>query len=206
MQWTLLADDDLTATASSYWDQFVVFLSERGISLGLNLLAALAIFVVGRWAAGMLTRLCKRLLTRSKVDDTLSTFLGHIVYAMLLTFVIIAAIDRLGVNTTSFAAIVGAAGLAVGLALQNSLSNFASGVMLILFKPFKVGDYVEAGGTAGIVEEINIFNTFMRTGDNIRIVVPNGQITSATITNYNAKPTRRIDLVIGCGYDDDLAR
>jgi len=119
-------------------------------------------------------------------------------------FVVIAAIDRLGIDTTSFAAILAAAGLAVGLALQGSLSNFASGVMLILFKPFKVGDFVEAGGSAGSIEEIHIFNTIMRTGDNVQIIIPNSTITDGTITNYSAKETRRIDLVVGCGYDDDL--
>jgi len=174
------------------------------MEFGFNLLAAVAIFVIGRWIAKLLTKICTKLLTRAKVDETLTRFLSALAYAILLTLVVVATLDRLGVNTTSLAAVVAAAGLAVGLALQSSLSNFAAGVMLILFKPFRVGDYIEAGGTAGTVEEIHIFNTVMRTGDNVKIIVPNGQISGSTISNFSANATRRIDLVVGCGYNDDL--
>jgi small conductance mechanosensitive channel len=182
----------------------LTFLSERGMELGINIMAAAAIFIVGRWLAKLLAKICKKLMVRAKIDETLTRFLSALVYAILLTLVVVASLDRLGVNTTSLAAVVAAAGLAVGLALQSSLSNFAAGVMLILFKPFRVGDFVEAGGTSGVVEEIHIFNTVMRTGDNVKIILPNGQISGGTISNYSANATRRIDMVVGCGYDDDL--
>ncbi len=169
-----------------------------------HLLIAGVIFLIGRWVARALTRVSGKVASKAKLDVTLVKFLENIVYAILMTIVVMASLDQLGVPTTSFAAILAAAGFAVGLALQGSLGNFAAGVMLIVFKPFKVGDFVEAGGSAGVVEEIRIFNTLMRTGDNVQIIVPNGSITSGTITNFSAKPTRRIDLVIGCGYGDDL--
>lgn len=186
------------------WDDFVKFVGDKGADLGVNLLAAIAILIIGRIVAGILRSIAERMMLKAKVDQTLARFLSHIAYAALITFVIIAAIDRLGVDTTSFAAILAAAGLAVGLALQGSLSNFAAGVMLILFKPFKVGNFVEAGGAKGTIEDIHIFNTLIRTGDNVLITVPNSQITGGKITNFSAKETRRIDLVIGCSYDDDL--
>ncbi|MFG0333529.1 MAG: mechanosensitive ion channel family protein, partial [Maioricimonas sp. JB049] len=164
----------------------------------------LLIFVIGRWVAMFLVRLLRRVLDRTRPDPMLSKFLGNVVYVLLLAVVILAALEMIGVDTTSLVAVMAAAGFAIGMALQGSLSNFAAGMMLIVFKPFREGDYVEAGGTAGVVEEIQIFHTKMRTGDNIQKIVPNGSITSGNITNYSAKPTRRIDLVIGCGYDDDL--
>lgn len=180
------------------------YLAEYGPGLAVNIASAIAIFVIGRWVAKLLVRLLTTTLERAKLDETLASFLIRVVYTLLLVFVIMAALDRLGVNTTSFAAIIAAAGLAVGLALQGSLSNFASGVMIIFFRPFKSGDFIEAGGTAGVVEEIHIFHTLMRTGDNVQLVVPNSAITAGNISNYSAKETRRIDLVVGCGYDDDL--
>ncbi len=194
----------VTTEAVDAWNQVAAFVAEKGMDLAINILAAIVIFVVGRWVAKLLKGICHRLMTRAKVDEMLARFLTNIIYALLLTFVVLAAIDRLGVNTTSLAAILAAAGIAVGLALKDSLANFASGVMLILFKPFKAGDFVEAGGSKGVVEEVHIFSTLMRTGDNIQIIVPNGQITAGTITNFSAKDTRRIDLVVGCGYNDDL--
>lgn len=197
-------DNDLRTQAEELWHQAIEFLTRKGVDFGLNLLAALAIFVVGRWIAQIMTGIAKRVMNRAKVDETLSKFLSNIAYSLLLTLVVLAAINRLGVDTTSFAAVMAAVGLAIGLALQGSLSNFAAGVMLILFKPFRVGDYVEAGGTSGVVEEIHIFSTLMRTGDNVAITVPNSEITKGIITNYSAKATRRIDLTVGCGYDDDL--
>jgi small conductance mechanosensitive channel len=181
------------------------FLTTRGVALAINIVAALAIFVVGRWVARILLRVIQRIMVRAKVEDTLSKFIGNIAYAMMLAFVILAAINRLGVDTTSFAAIIAAAGLAIGFALQGSLANFAAGVMLIVFKPFKAGDFIEAGGCKGVVEEVHIFNTRMRTGDNVLIIIPNSQVTNGVITNFSAKDTRRIDLVFGCGYNDDLA-
>ncbi len=166
-------------------------------------LAAL-IFLVGRWAAKMAANGIDKMMEKAGVDTTLTHFLHNVVYSALLIAVIIAAVDQLGIKTTSFLAILGAAGLAVGLALQSSLANFSSGIMLILFRPFKVGDFVEAGGTTGTVEQINVFNTVMKTGDNREIIVPNAQIFGGTITNFSAKATRRIDLVIGIGYDDNI--
>ncbi len=205
MQIGLLAEENgATGEVAQLWNMVSAFVVERGADLVLNVVAALAIFVVGRWVCKLLKRLVARLLTRANVDETLTKFLGNIVYTLLLLMVVLAAVNRLGVDTTSFAAILAAAGLAVGFALQGSLANFAAGVMLILFKPFGVGDFVDAGGSSGTVEEVHIFNTLMRTGDNVLIVVPNGQIIAGTITNFSAKETRRIDLVVGCGYGDDL--
>ena len=173
---------------------------------GINIVMALAIFVVGRWIAGMLANLVERLLGKSKTDPMLIGFVCSILRAVLLLFVVIAALNQLGVDTTSFIALIGAAGLAVGLSLQSSLQNFAAGVLLILFRPFKVGDFIEAGGAAGTVEEIGIFVTRMRTGDNREIIVPNGAIYGGNITNNSARDTRRIDMVFGIGYDDDLRK
>lgn len=169
-----------------------------------NVLAAIAIYLVGKIVVRILTSLFEKMMVRAKVDATLSSFLSNIAHSVLITFVILMALESLGVNTTSLAAIMGAAGLAVGLALQSSLSNFASGVMIILFKPFRVGDFVEAGGVSGTIEEISIFSTLMKTGDNKQIVIPNGSIYGGNIINYSAKPTRRIDMVVGCGYGDDI--
>lgn len=166
--------------------------------------AAFAIFMIGKWASGLAENLTDRVLKQARIDETLRKFLCRLVNAVIMCAVVLAALEKLGVNTTSLAAVFAAAGLAIGLALQGSLSNFAAGVMIILFRPFKVGDVVEAAGTKGIVEEIHIFSTMMRTGDNVKIIVPNSSVTSSNITNYSSMPTRRIDLVIGCGYQDDL--
>jgi small conductance mechanosensitive channel len=175
-----------------------------GPDLLMNLCAAAIIFYLGRWAAKLAERILFQVLVGAKLDETLTKFLCRITYALMLCAVALASLDRLGVNTTSLTAVLAAAGLAVGMALQGSLSNFAAGVMIILFRPFKVGDFVEAGGTKGIVEEINVFSTLMRTPDNVDIVVPNNAITGGNITNYSSKPTRRIDMVVGCAYRDDL--
>ncbi|KPK55297.1 MAG: mechanosensitive ion channel protein MscS [Gammaproteobacteria bacterium SG8_31] len=178
------------------------FLIPWAIRLGV----ALAIFIIGKWIAGIITRAVQRIMGKAGMDAMLARFLGNILYAVLLVAVIIAAVDQLGVNTTSLLAVFGAAGLAVGLALQNSLSNFSAGVMLIIFRPFKVGDFIEAAGVTGVVEEVQIFNTLLKTPDNREIIVPNGQIYSGTITNFSARDTRRIDLVFGIGYDDDIKK
>jgi len=176
------------------------------IPWGIRLGIALAIFVIGRWIARWLTSVVRKLMTKSNMDVMLINFLGNLVYTVLILVVVMATLDHLGIKTTSLLAVFGAAGLAIGLALKDSLSNFSSGVMIILFRPFKVGDFIEAGGATGTVEEVRMFATILRTGDNRQIIVPNGQIYSDTITNYSAKPTRRIDLVFGIGYGDDLAR
>ncbi|MEW8508764.1 MAG: mechanosensitive ion channel domain-containing protein [Candidatus Thiodiazotropha sp.] len=174
------------------------------IPWGTKIIMALLVFIIGRWLAKALTRTLKRLMERGQVDQMLISFLGNIAYAALLAVVVLAALEQLGVNTTSALAILGAAGLAVGLALKDSLASFAAGVMLIIFRPFKLGDFVEAGGESGVIEEIRIFHTVLKTGDNREITMPNGQIYSGTIINYSARETRRIDLVIGIGYDDDI--
>lgn len=170
------------------------------------LIWAIVIFIVGRIVARIITNAIGKMMTKSKVDETLIKFGKNMIYITLMIFVILAALGKLGIETTSFAAILAAAGLAIGLSLQGTLGNFASGVMLILFRPFKVGDFVEAGGVAGVIEEIQIFSTRMKSGDNKEITVPNGQIVGSTITNYSAKETRRVDMVIGVGYNDDLKK
>lgn len=173
-------------------------------SFGTDLVVAIIIFIVGRWVAKWLARLTEKAMLRAEADVTLVTFVRNIVYIALLTFVVMAAIAKLGIQTTSFIAVLGAAGFAIGLALQGSLGNFAAGVMLIIFRPFKSGDFVDAAGISGVVEEIKIFTTTLRTGDNKTIIVPNAVITSSTIVNYSAKDTRRVDLTVGVGYSDDI--
>jgi small conductance mechanosensitive channel len=177
----------------------------QGVSLfGMQILAALVVFVVGRWLARRISSLLERGLKRANTDPTLISFFRNIAYFGLLTMVVIAAVGQLGVQTTSFIAVLGAAGLAVGLALQGSLANFAAGVLMIIFRPFKAGDFVEAAGASGVVEEIQLFTTTMRTPDNKTVIIPNAQITSGTITNYSARDTRRLDLQFGVSYADDL--
>ncbi len=172
----------------------------------IKLIAAILIFIIGKWIAGKLTKLITRLLEKNNVDITLTKFLESIIYYTLLIVVIIAAAGQLGINTTSFLTIVGAAGLAIGLALKDSLSNFASGVMLVLFHPYRVGDFISAAGVSGNVISITLFNTILNTPDNQRVIVPNSNITTDVITNVTANDTRRVDLVIGIGYDDDIKK
>lgn len=167
---------------------------------------ALVIFFVGRWVVKQVTKLLERVLRKAKVEDMLVNFISSIANVVLLLFVIVASLNQLGVDTTSLIALLGAAGLAIGLSLQDSLKNFAAGVMLVIFKPFREGDFVEAAGVAGVVEHIQIFNTIMRTGDNREVIIPNGAIYSGVITNFSARDTRRVDMVFGIGYDDDLRK
>ncbi len=181
-------------------------INEYVIPWGINIAMALAIFFVGRMVAGIAVNVVRKLLEKAKTDDMLTNFVCSIVHAVLMLFIVIAALNQLGVDTTSFIALIGAAGLAVAMSLQSTLQNFAAGVMLIVFKPFKLGDNVEAGGSAGVVEKITIFNTVMRTGDNREIIVPNGDIYGGTIVNNSARDTRRIDMVFGIGYDDDIKK
>lgn len=165
---------------------------------------ALLIFLIGKWIARWITNILVRLMKSRDVDVTLIKFLEGIIYYALLASVIIAAAGQLGIKTTSFLAVLGAASLAIGLALKDSLSNFSSGMMLILFRPFRVGDVVTIGGETGTVEAISVFSTILNTGDNQKKIIPNGAISNATITNITANPTRRVDLVVGIGYDDDI--
>ena len=167
---------------------------------------AVLIFYVGRRVVAMLVGVTEKLMRRNEMDEILIKFLSSIIRWVLLLFVIIAALSQLGIDTTSLIALLGAAGLAIGLSLQSSLSNFASGVMLIIFRPFTKGDFVEAGGATGVVDRISIFTTTMTTPDNKEVIVPNGAILGGNITIFSARPTRRVDMVFGISYDDDLKK
>jgi len=171
---------------------------------GLKVLAAIAIFVVGRWVAKAVRKLVDRLMTQSKIDPTLISFTSNLVYIALLVFIVIAALGQIGIQTTSFIAVIGAAGLAVGLALQGALANFAAGFLLIIFRPFKVGDVIEGAGVIGVVEAIQIFTTQIKTADNKTVIIPNAKLTGDNIVNWTVKGTRRVDMVFGIGYGDDI--
>lgn len=187
-------------------DEILQKVSEYLAEYGLKVVGALAIFVVGRWVAKLLSRLAAKALAKARIDKTLVRFTENLSYVVLLVFVVVAALATAGVETTSFIAVLGAAGLAIGLALQGSLANFAAGVLMIIFKPMKVGDFVEIGGIKGTVQEIQIFNTLIDTPDNIRAIIPNAKVTSDNIKNYSTNGTRRVDLVIGVSYEDDLKK
>ncbi|MDG2315964.1 MAG: mechanosensitive ion channel [Gammaproteobacteria bacterium] len=171
-----------------------------------RILAALVIFLIGRWVAKALIGFFVRAAAGAEMDKTLSRFLSNLINIALMILIALTALSALGVNTTNFLAIFGAIGLAVGLALKDSFSNFAAGVMLVFFRPFKSGDFIEAAGISGIVQSISIFNTVLKTPDNRVIIVPNSLIHADTITNHSAEDMRRIDLIIGIGYNDDIAR
>ncbi|MGB3725368.1 MAG: mechanosensitive ion channel domain-containing protein [Glaciecola sp.] len=185
--------------ASKYLDEFI-------IPFAINIAMAIVIYIIGKIVVNILVNVFGKLMAKSKYDNMLIEFLKSIVRAILMLFVIIASLDQLGVDTTSLAAILAAAGLAIGLSLQGSLSNFAAGVMLLVFRPFKAGDFVDAGGAMGSVNSIGIFTTLMTTPDNKEVIVPNGAIYGGNITNFSAKDTRRVDMVFGIGYDDDLKK
>ena len=172
----------------------------------INIISAAVIFAAGWWIAKQLRNLIVSVMEKKQVDPMLTSFTSNVAYFALVLFVIMATLGQLGIQTTSFIAIIGAAGLAIALSLQDSLANFASGVMIIFFRWFKVGDFIEAGGTSGIVEEIQIFSTQMRTPDNKVIIVPNSNITGGNIVNYSAKNQRRVDMVFGISYDDDIRK
>jgi small conductance mechanosensitive channel len=171
---------------------------------GINIVAALVIFILGRWLARAISNVIARMLRRSNVDEMLTGFIKNITYFGLLLVVIVATLNKLGLQTTSLIAVLGAAGLAIGLALQGSLANFAAGIMLIIFKPFKVGDFIEAAGTTGIVKEVHIFNTILHTLDNRKVIVPNAKLTGDNITNFTGLEKRRVDLVFGISYTDNI--
>ena len=173
---------------------------------GLKILGAIIIFVVGKWLAKIISQITEKALIKAKIEKTLAKFVRNLTNIGLLIFVVIAALASLGVETTQFAVVIGAAGLAIGLALQGSLANFASGFLMIVFRPFKVGDFIEAAGIKGTVKEIQIFNTILSTPDNLRAIIPNAQITGGNIINYTVNGKRRVDLVIGISYEDDLRK
>jgi len=186
------------------WDEVIVLLQTTGVEFGINLGKAIIIFFVGKLLVRLLMRAVRKIMQAQEVDKTLESFVVSLSRMVLMLFVIIAAISALGIQTTSFIAVLGAAGLAIGLALQGSLSNFASGVLIVLFRPYKVDDFIEAAGISGTVVEVEILTTVFKTGDNKRVIVPNGQVMNSIITNYSANDTRRVDMVVGVSYDDDL--
>ena len=186
------------------WNEVLTMVQTTGVDFGINLVTAIVIFFVGKWVVNLVVNGLLKAMQKGELDITLRRFIGNLARILLMLFVIIAAINQLGVQTASLIALLGAAGLAVGLALQGSLSNFAAGVLIVLFRPYKVGDWIEGGGIAGAVEEVQILTTVLKTGDNKRVIVPNSQIMGTTITNYSANETRRVDLVVGVSYSDDL--
>jgi len=181
-------------------------ITEYAIPWGIKIVFALVIFAVGRIVVGIVTNVVDRLMRKREMDEMLVRFLSSILRWVLLLFVVIAALSQLGIDTTSLIALLGAAGLAIGLSLQSSLSNFAAGVMIIVFRPFNKGDFVEVSGASGVIDNINIFTTTMTTTDNKEIIIPNGAILENNITNYSARATRRVDMVFGISYDDDLRK
>ncbi|MEM7084265.1 MAG: mechanosensitive ion channel domain-containing protein [Pseudomonadota bacterium] len=196
-------DQSQTIASLREWvDRFV----ELAVQWTPKVAVALVILIVGYIVAKSATALFARGLRKASVDETLVRFLRNIIYMLAMAFVMIAALSKLGINTTSLAAIFAAAGLAIGLALKDSLGNLASGVMLILNRPFKVGDYVEVAGVGGSVVETSVFATILNTPDNKRLIVPNGEITANIITNYSTNSTRRVDLTFGVSYSDDLGK
>ena len=198
------------AVASMDPNRIMEFLQNNGldsstfVALGKNIVVAILIYYIGRFIIRLVVGGLRKIMQRQNVDKTLETFVCNLVRIALLVMVVIAAIGALGIQTTSFIAIFGAAGLAVGLALQGSLSNFAAGVLIVLFRPYKVGDFIEAAGISGTVEQVQILTTVLKTPDNKKIIVPNSQIMDSIITNYSANDTRRVDLTVGVSYDDDI--
>ncbi len=183
---------------------------ERGIdwvaTSGLSFVYAIVILMLGLWMSKMLTKMMKKALNKREVEPTLVKFGTNILYAILIVFVITATMNKVGIQTTSLIAVLGAAGLAIGLALQGSLANFAAGVLIIMFHPFKVGDVIEGAGVLGVVHELGIFTTVMKTPDNKTIFVPNGSLAGGNITNYTLEEKRRVDMVVGVGYGEDVRK
>jgi small conductance mechanosensitive channel len=201
-------EETATEATAFDWSTLPQLLQEKGmnlsIELGIKIATALAIFFIGKFIIRLIMRALHKIMKKQDVEVTLETFVTDLVRTVLMIILVIATIGAMGVETTSFIAVFGAAGLAVGLALQGALSNFASGVLIVLFRPYRVGDFVEAAGIAGVVEQVQILTTVMQTGDNKQIIVPNSQIMDSIITNYSANDTRRVDMVVGVSYDDDL--
>ncbi len=181
-------------------DNIIAFIS----LYGLRLIGAILIFYIGKIIAKFITNTSKKAMLKAGLDETIMKFGANVIYGGLMLFIILAALSKLGVNTNSFIAVLGAAGLAIGLAFQGTLSNIGAGVLLVFFRPFNVGDFINAAGEDGTVEEINLFSTLLRTGDNKQIIIPNSTIIGKNIINFSAKETRRVDMTFGIGYDDDL--
>ena len=173
---------------------------------GIKVVGAVVILIVGRIVAGAIRNGVKRAMGRAKVDDTLTTFFARLAYIIVIVFTVLAALGKFGVQTTSIVAVLGAAGFAVAFAMKDSLGNFAAGVMIIAFRPFKIGDFIDAAGTAGTVKEIRLFTTILSTPDNVKIIVPNSSVFGGNIKNFSAYDTRRVDLTIGIGYDSNIGK
>jgi small conductance mechanosensitive channel len=187
-----------------FYQQYLQTAMHYSAQYSFKILGTLAIIIIGKWLAGRLAALMAAVMKRSKIDTTLINFSRHLVYFLLLAIVAVAALGAMGIQTTSIVAALGAIGLAVGLALQGSLSNVGSAVLLMSFRPFKIGDTIEASGVTGTVEEVSLFSTTLKSADNKTIIVPNSKITSSNIINFSSKPSRRIEHIISIGYDDDL--
>lgn len=186
--------------------QLISKMTDLGMDFGIRLITAIAIFIIGRWVARAIRNLIEKAMRKTRVDQTLISFTVNLAYIAMIAFVVIAALGQLGIQTTSFIAVLGAAGLAIGLALQGSLSNFAAGVLMLIFRPFKVGDYIEGAGVAGTVKEIQIFTTILVTVDNKTIIVPNAKMTGDNIVNYATQGTRRVDLSFAVAFNEDIDR
>jgi small conductance mechanosensitive channel len=197
---------DVIPTSVEEAGQLWLQVQDIAMAWGLKVIAAIAIFIIGRWIAKLLRRTVSRVMEKADVEPIIVGFVGSITYIALLAFVVVAALGQLGIQTTSFIAILGAAGLAIGLALQGSLANFAAGFLMIIFRPFKVGDFIEGAGVAGVVREIQIFTTTLKTPDNKTIIIPNAKLSGDNIVNYSAEANRRVDMTVGVAYDSDLAK
>ncbi len=197
-------EEDTVSQGKELMETVMQWLLQDGINLAKAIVLALIIFVIGKWIAGAIRNKLKTTMQNRNVDPALVSFGTSIIYYMLLIAVVLAAVQQLGFQTTSLVAVLGAAGLAVGLALQGSLSNFASGVLIIMFRPFKIGDFIDAGGQAGVVQEIGVLVTILKTPDNKKIIQPNSAIMSGAIVNVTANDTRRVDMTVGVSYSDDL--
>jgi small conductance mechanosensitive channel len=179
---------------------------EISVTYGLQIIGAILILIVGRIGAGIARRLARRALIKAKIEPTIVGFFGHFAYVIVLAVAVLASLAKFGVQTNSFVAVLGAAGFAIGLALQGTLSHFAAGVLILIFRPIKVGDFIDAAGVMGTVKEIRLFTTLMATPDNVHMVVPNSKIVNDIIKNFSVNETRRIDLTVGIGYGDSIDR
>lgn len=187
-------------------NQIYDFLTTKGVEFGLMAIKAIVIYIIGMWIIKMLSKGFNKFMEKREFDESLKPFLKSLFYNLLFVLLILSILTSVGIEVTSFIAILGAAGLAVGLALQGTLQNFAGGVIILTLRPFKVGDYIDGGGNSGTVKAISIFNTVLNTPDNKRVIIPNGALSNASITNFSAEETRRVDMVFGIGYDDDIKK
>ena len=184
--------------------KLIDFITQITADFGLRILYAVLIIFVGRWVVKLLLKIIKSALEKTSIEETVRIFVANLLNTLLMVIIFIAAINQLGIETTSIIAMLGAAGLAIGLSLQGSLANFAAGILVVIFKPYKVGDYIEAGSAAGTVLDIQIFSTVLKTPDHKIVIIPNGTIMKDSIVNYSGQATRRVDIIASCGYEDDI--